>query len=80
MIALMKITNSWQVSRRSSSKNEVIPLYTSFNTIELAAEFLEKTIGVKSDEIDKALCEMYGQSQNCSFFSEEGLFVRAENV
>jgi hypothetical protein len=77
MIALMKTTGNWQVSR--GSRND-LPIYTSFSTIEAAADFLEKEIGVQSDEIDKALCEMYGQNQNCAFFSGEGHFVRTENI
>jgi len=73
MIRLIKLKSSWRTSEINGRyQNE-------WSTIELAAEYLEKTTSIKSDTIDKALCEMYANKLCCAEFSNEGELKEVNN-
>lgn len=49
-----------------------------FSSIENASDYLVDKLAVKDDEVDVALCHMYGNGHSRCLFSERGDFVRTE--
>lgn len=65
-VYLMKTPDNWLVTF-DTSNNEVD--YQECKTIEIAAELMEK-LGVNSDDIDSALCEMVAYGHTSAAFGK----------
>lgn len=64
-INLLKKPEGWVITYIADNKI----LHETCNTIEIAAEFMEK-LEIKDEEIDLALCEMAAYEHDSAFFTQ----------